>query len=199
MGLTVVSPPASLPVTLEQAKLQVNVTGSARDDLLTIYLEAATDAMEGFLGRSLIDQTWDLTLNALPDDDGAVELLRPPLIELVGVFYTDDAGDEQEVAASDYTLDLSGALPKVRLAGSSWPTARDIPGSARLRYRAGYLDQGVSPPVANVPPAIKAGILLYLGDLYAFRESFVAGDQAHALPDYIERMVRRYRVNLGMA
>lgn len=199
MGLTLVSAAASYPVELAIAKQHVRVTGSARDDILTLYLAAATDAMERFLGRSLIDQTWDLFLDEFPEADQAIELLRPPLIELEGVFYTDSAGAEQEMDAADYVVDASAAVPKVTLLGSSWPTPRGSAVAVRARYRAGYLDQGVSPAVANVPAAIKAGILLFVGDLYANPETYVIGETSVELPGFIERMVRPYRVNLGMA
>lgn len=199
MGLTLVSAPAAYPVSLETVKQHVRVTGTARDDILQVYLAAATEAVERFIGRSLIDQTWDLFLDAFPDDDGAIELLRPPLIEVVGVFYTDDAGVEQEMDAGDYVVDASKAVPTISLAGASWPTARDAEGAVRVRYRAGYLDQTVSPAEASVPFAVQAGILLFVGNLYANRESIAVGDQAVELPGLSESLLRPYRVNLGMA
>lgn len=198
-GLSLVSAPADAPVSLETAKLQVNVTGTARDELLRLYLSAATDRVEQFTGRALVDQTWDLFLDAFPASDGFIEIPKPPLIELQGVFYTDDAGDELEMAAEDYIVDASVQPARVTLLGSSWPTPRAAARSVRLRFRAGYLDGGASPPTANVPAAIKASILLFVGDLYAHRETVVVGETAAELPAFLDPMLRPYRVLLGMA
>ncbi|MCW5758909.1 MAG: phage head-tail connector protein [Phenylobacterium sp.] len=198
--MTVVVAPADTPVSLAAARQHVRVGGTSRDDILTIYLAAATDAVERWLGRALIDQTLDLVLDAFPEDGKAIELLRPPLIELLGVFYVDGGGVEQEVDAAAYVVDASAAVPRLSLnSGQSWPTARAAAGSVRIRYRAGYLDVGVSPPAASVPPSIKAGILVFVGDLYANPESYTDGGATKELPGFVERWLRPFRVNLGMA
>jgi uncharacterized phiE125 gp8 family phage protein len=200
VGVTLITPAAETPVSLAVARQHVSVAGTARDDLLAIYLAAATERVERFTGRALVDSTWDLTLDEFPADGAAIELPNPPLIEVVGVFYQDDDGLETEVDAADYIVGESIGQPaRVLPTSGSWPTAGDRPNAVRVRFRAGYLDATTSPAVANVPSAIKAAVLLLTGDLYAHRETLVVGDTAAEMPGYLDAFLRPYRVRLGMA
>jgi uncharacterized phiE125 gp8 family phage protein len=201
VGLKLVTPPATRPLTLTEVKLHLRVDpGNTDDDLIELILRAAVahnDGPEGFLGRALIDQTWDLYLDEFPV--GAIEIPLPPLIEVVGVFYNDSAGDEQEWGAANYTVDNANEPGRVLIAGSgSWPTISTDANAVRIRFRAGYLDTS-SPPVANVPSDIKAGLLLYIGALYANREETVIGQTVAKLPWGAEALLRRRRKHLGMA
>lgn len=199
MGVTLITPATDTPVSLAVARQHVSVGGTARDDLIALYLAAATERVERFTGRALLDSTWDLTLDEFPADGAAITVPNPPLIEVVGVFYQDDNGAETEVDAADYVVADANGLSRVMPLAGSWPTAGDRPGAVRVRFRAGYLDTGSSPAVANVPSAIKAAILLLTGDLYAHRETLVVGDTAAELPGYLDAFLRPYRVRLGMA
>jgi len=198
MGLKLISPPATTPVSLALAKAQVRVVNTASDELLSLHLEAATDRVERWLGRALIDQTWDLFLDEFPAADAVIEIPRPPLIEVEGVFYLDGDGAEQEMTEG-FVVDAESAPARIALSTTSWPTAQAVANAVRVRYRAGYLDLTVSPAEANVPAAIRAGVLLYVGDLYEHRATLVVGDQPAKLPGYCEDMLRAYRVELGCA
>lgn len=200
MGLKLVTPPATRPLTLTEVKLHLREDSSDQDAVIELLLRAAVehnDGPEGFLGRALIDQTWDLYLDEFPV--GAIEIPLPPLIEVVGVFYNDSAGDEQEWSATNYIVDNANEPARLLIAGSgSWPTISTDANAVRIRFRAGYLDNS-SPPVANVPFDIKAGLLLYIGALYANREETVIGQTVAKLPWGAEALLRRKRKHLGMA
>jgi uncharacterized phiE125 gp8 family phage protein len=203
MGLKLVTAPASRPVTLTQAKQQCRATEfTDDDDLIDLFVDAAVDFVDGpsgFLGRALIDQTWDYYLDEFPAS-GPIEIPLPPLIEVIGLFYQDGDGNEQEWTSTNYVVDASGNPGKVSLgSGVSWPTPIDQSEAVRIRFRAGYLDQGVSPAVANVPSAIKAAILIHVADLYSNRESAIVGQIVAKLPWTAEQLLRRYRFYLGMA
>lgn len=191
-ALSLVTVASEYPITLDEAKRHLVVDHDDDDDLIEEYIAAATDEAERFLGRALIDQAWDYFLDEFEDE---IELPKSPLIEVVGVFYKDAAGDEQEFEA--FSVDLSSG--KIYLpTGGSWPTASSVPSAVRIRFRSGYLDTGVSPPVANVPAAIKHAIKIGVGDFYQSREPVVIGQSVSHLPTW-ERLLRRYRVALGMA
>jgi uncharacterized phiE125 gp8 family phage protein len=184
-------------VTLVEAKSHLREDSSDQDDLITLFIKAATQNAEAFLGRALIDQTWDFFVSAFPT--GAIGLPLPPTVEVIGVFYRDSAGDEQEFSASNYNINYAGETTFVELVTSgSWPTTNVSENAVRIRFRAGYLDSS-SPPVANVPFDIKAGILLNLGSLYANRETVVVGVISTQLPWGAEQLLRPHRVALGMA
>lgn len=204
MGLKLVTAPADQPITLAQAKQQCRATEfTDDDDLIELFIDAAVDFIEGpsgFLGRALIDQTWDYYLDAFPAESGPIEIPLPPLIEVVGLFYLDADGNEQEWPSTNYVVDTSGNPGKVSLgSGVSWPTPIVESEAVRIRFRAGYLDQGVSPAVENVPGAIKAAILIHVADLYANRESSIIGQTVTKLNWSAEQLLRRYRFYLGMA
>lgn len=204
MGLKLVTAPTDRPITLAQAKQQCRATEfTDDDDLIDLFVDAAVDFVDGpsgFLGRALIDQTWDYYLDAFPANAGPIEIPLPPLIEVVGLFYQDGDGNEQEWPAANYRVDASGEPGKISLgSGVSWPTPITEGDAVRIRFRSGYLDQSDSPAVDAVPGAIKAAILIHVADLYANRESSIVGQTVSKLHWSAENLLRRYRFYLGMA
>jgi uncharacterized phiE125 gp8 family phage protein len=203
MGLKLVTAPAEQPITLAQAKQQCRATEfTDDDDLIQLFIDASVDFADGpsgFLGRALIDQTWDYYLDEFPAS-GLIQIPLPPLIEVVGLFYRDGDGNEQEWTSTNYVVDQSGNPGNISLAsGVSWPTPIDESEAVRIRFRAGYLDQSDSPAVESVPGAIKAALLIHVADLYANRESAITGTIVAKLPWSAEALLRRYRFYLGMA
>ena len=67
MSLVIITPPATEPITLTEAKAQCRVDGTAEDALLTIYIQAAREQCERLIGRKLITQTVEQRLDAFPD------------------------------------------------------------------------------------------------------------------------------------
>ncbi len=199
MALKLITPPASDPITLAEAKAHLRVDHSDDDVMIGAMITAATRHAEAFTGRAFIDQTWELVLDAFPSNE--IELKKPPLIELVSVVYDDGDGVEQTLDASSYTVDAVSEPGWVLPVGGSgyWPTTVfDGVNAVRVRFRAGYLDTGVSPAVENVPADIKHAILLELGSFYAQRETLVIGQSVANLPAW-EWLLRPHRVERGMA
>lgn len=213
MALKRVTAPANDPVTLEEAKAHLREDSDDFDLEIEAFISAATefvDGPKGYLGRALLDQTWDYYLDAFPcahytygsnwHPVAYIEIPLPPLIEVVGVFYLDSSGTEQEVNASSYRVDTASEPGRlIPVNGVSWPTAQITSGAVRVRFRAGYLDQGVSPAVDDVPFSIKAAILLYMADLYQNRENTVIGENAEELPFAAKMLLKPHRVYLSMA
>lgn len=212
MGLKLITPPADYPVTLEEAKAHLVVEHTEHDSLIEIYVAAATqnvDGPTGFLGRALIEQTWDYYLDAFPGHRNhggcrhaafhTIEIPLPPLIEVVEFKYQDSAGNEQDVDPDLYVVDFASEPARiVLLRGSQWPMAREAANAIRIRFRAGYLTSD-SPPADNTPFPIKAGILLHVGDLYRNRETNVIGARSEPMPWSAEQLLRPYRVALSLA
>lgn len=194
-GLRLVTPSATKPVSLVETKLHLRVDHSDDDTLITALIAAATAHCEQFLGRSLVDQTFDYYLDEFPTAE--ITLPMPPLIAVVGVFYGDSAGDEQPYTS--FETDLASEPARVYLpSGGSWPTPIDNLNAVRIRFRAGYLDTS-SPPVEAVPPDIRAAILLTIGTLYANRETVMVGLAVNMIPWSAEQLLRPHRFHLSMA
>ena len=193
MTLVLVSPPEDFAVSLAEAKLHLHEESNEQNTLIELYIQAATQSAEEFLGRSLVDQTWDYFAGAFPTDNSGVEIPRPPLIEVVGVFYKNNGGSEQTLSVGSYTIERFGAVEKI-VPVSSWPQST----STRIRFRAGYLDP-LSDDLNSVPPAIKAALLLNIGHLFANRESVIVGTNTMQMPQAAEWLLRPHRTRLGMA
>jgi hypothetical protein len=224
MGLKRIAAPANDAVTLDEVKAHIVVEHDEHDALIQIYQKASQNDVAGEIGRTLIDSTWDWTVDHFP---GRYSHLRgvnrrscrccsgegrhareitvdpAPLIEVVSVNYFDQANVEQEMDAALYFVtDDNDELLRGRIVladGASWPFTAARPDAVRVRLRAGYVDPTNSPPTDNVPYAIKAAILLHAGDLYKNRETTLDVRAVAQLPWAAQQLVRRYNLNLGLA
>ena len=138
MGLTLITPASSLPVTAAQVKLLTRIDDTAFDDLLGLLLPAAHRAIGELAGASLGEQAWQLTLDAFSD---AIELQRGPVTAVSAVGYTDPDGAAQVVDPAIYTIDLA-STPQwlVRNADSAWPTPLDRINAVTVDFTAGWTD-----------------------------------------------------------
>jgi uncharacterized phiE125 gp8 family phage protein len=197
MSSILVSAPATEPISLADAKEHLNVDFDDDDTLITAFLKAARQNAEQFTGRAFVDQTWDIFLDEFPTGDYLDIDLRPaPVIEVVSVAYGESYGTT--FASSGYIVDQA----KWRLGlvvGGAWPTVTKVANAVRVRIRAGYIDNDMSPPSGELPYDIRAAILLTLGTLYANRETIVIGQTATMLPFAAEQLLRPHRIHTGMA
>ncbi len=209
-GLTLVTPPAAEPVSLAEAKAQMRVDTSDDDTLISSLIVAARQAAEEHTRRALVNQTWRLSLDRFPARplnwwDGvrqganvpgtaaAIELPRPPLQSVTSLTTYDDADTASVMAAAGYFVDSDGEPGRVVLrAGNTWPTVERVAGGVEVLFVAGY---GAS--AADVPQAIRQGILLLAAHLYENREAVVIGDPAAEVPLGIAALWRPWRI-LGL-
>ena len=192
MALKLITPPAVEPVTLVEAKKHLRVDHSDDDTFIGALITAVRthlDARDGWLGIALVEQTWELHLDAFPADE--IELPFGPLQSVSSVKYDDDDGNEQTLSAStDYTVDLISKRGWVLLSpDASWPSTFDGINAVRVRFVTGYPVVG---GVATTPAAIKAAMLLMIGALYEHRENVVIGSQPFVLPNAAESLLSTY-------
>jgi uncharacterized phiE125 gp8 family phage protein len=208
MGLKLITPSAVDAITLTEAKDHLSVVDSDDDTYITALVKSACANAEAWMGRALIDQTWDLYLDSFPPGLNSgfgssqhLEILipKPPLIEVISIAYDQPDGTEATVDGGNYYVDNVTEPGWVVPAGTlTWPTPIAAINSVRVRFRAGYLDTS-SPPQNAVPFDIKAGILLSVGSMFENREQVVVGTIASKLPWGAENLLRPHRVLLGMA
>jgi uncharacterized phiE125 gp8 family phage protein len=191
MGMKLITAPAVEPISLEEAKAHLRVDHSDDDTLIGIYIQAARqtiDGRDGWLGRALVTQTWELQLDAFTGD--AVQLPLAPLQSVTSVKYDDADGVEQTLDAAGYDLDTTSVPGWLVVGEDGWPTTLSAINAVRIRYIAGYGD------AADVPAPIRAAILLMVGDLYAHRETAVVGANPSAvqMTTTVENLLAPYRV-----
>ena len=160
-----VTAPASLPVTLAEAKAQCRVDHNDENGYIESLIRRAVAMFdgEGELGRAIITQTWAQWVTQAP---GWVKLKMSPFIALTSVQYYDDAGALQTATLSDFETRLDGDFvickPKE---GFEWPAADARQDAIKITYTAGY---GAA---ADVPETVKGAILLAVGHWYDCRAS----------------------------
>lgn len=186
MSLDIITPPTIEPVTLAEAKLNLSIDGTESDLLIPRKIKAAREACEQQLSRAILEQTWELAIDAFPD--GAIELARPRVLSIVSVKYIDTSGVEQTLSPTAYTLDAS-TLPGYVLPayGTSWPTARDGTANAvRVRFTCGY-----GSTVASVPESVREWINAHVA--LAMRHREAASDRPLTPVPHLDRLLDRER------
>ena len=201
MSLTLVTPPAVEPLSLAEVKSHLRVSHTDDDAMIQLYIQAARsyiDGEDGFLGRGLVTQTWQLTIDEFPTDE--IKIPLPPLQSIVNITYDDPDGVSQTVSADDYYVDVAKE-PGWVVPIADWPTPLDAINAVRVLFTAGYAPNDDSPTdlTANVPASIKAGMLLMIGSMYEQREDLQQERETISYPFASINLFRPYRVQLGMA
>lgn len=200
-----ITPPDSLPVTLDEAKLHLRVDGADDDSLITGLLNAAVshlDGWTGILGRCLVEQTWRMDF----DTFAAWRLPLAPISEIVSITWRNEAGEVATVSDTQYSLrdDERGQYVYWDRA-YSFPTGLYESRGVSVTIKAGYpttpavvADPEADPPVeavpavSTVPAAIKAAILLMVGNWYRYRSADVETSVA-SLPLGADALLAPYR------
>lgn len=195
--VSVVTPPATLPLSLQDAKLHLRVDHDADDAHITDAIGAAVgelDSPKGWLGRALITRTLRLTFDGYPPP--LVYLPGPPTTaistihvrnsadEIVKVY---DSADSTDEIGLQYDLTAEPALlwPSESI---GWPT--DIKGgvdSMRIEYVSGYANAD------EIPEVITQWLKIRTADYYRDRESTVLG-LSLARNHVADRMLDNWRV-----
>lgn len=189
-----VSAPAAMPVSLNEAKAHLRVmerdgNGDALpfedDALIEAYIAAAVDHLDGWtgiLGRALVTQSWRQDFSGF----GCLRLPLGPVESITKIEHFDSDNVVRPVDPAAYILHTDARGSYVDLApGQSWPSVYSRPDAVSVTYVAGV-------EATDVPPAIKAAILLFVGHLYANREA--VGETVMAeLPLGFHALVAPYR------
>ena len=164
--IKVITPPATEPVTLTQAKLHCRVDHDAEDSLIDSLITAARVYCEGVQNRAYVEQTLELTYDKFPAP--VFYLPRPPLRSVESIKYTDKDGTEHIVDSDNYITDTASFKGRVSLKyGESWPSVILQPIAAvKIRFTAGY---------DEVPQTAKQAMLLLIGHWYVNREGAISG------------------------
>lgn len=181
--------PAVTPISYAEAALQIRDPDSQPDVERRIAAATAQiDGPDGWLGRALVTQTLDLTIDwGFPQ---VIYLPCPPLQSVTSVTYTDADGDTQTLAADQYRV-LTDREPGmiVPAHGVTWPATRWQRGAVTVRYVAGY---GLA---AAVPQDIREWLMVEVGDSYDVRAGVIVGTSAMAVPHH-RHAIDKYVVRL---
>jgi len=187
----------SLSVTLEEMAAHLRRTDTEEEDLLIERcIKAAEMWAESFTGLALVDQTWEYYFDSFPTSTAVrgnqLQIPRAPLLDIEEFTYRD--GTEQPFTG--YYIDTASIPGRVYLPyGGNWPTTDGAPHAGRIRFRAGFVDEGNSPGlIGEVPEDIKAAVMIYGATLYENREQYVVGTSVARVPWSAEELLRRHRI-----
>jgi len=145
-----ITAPGGEPITLAEAKLYLRVDGSSEDAFITDLIVAARLSAEQWLKKSLLTQSWRLSVECF--DEAVLPIPMGPVQEIVSVVLTQQDGSSQTLDEVHYSLN---AAKNELLLNSLLATSQ-----LHVTYVAGYADAG------EIPRPIKLGILNHIASLY---------------------------------
>lgn len=166
--LSIVTPPAIEPVTLDQALSHCSANSGIQDDDFRDWIRAAREEAERFQRRAFIEQTLQLSFDNYPVFP--IYLPRPPVTEVTSVKMYDIEDTETVVSVSDFLIDYNTSPARMTFAyGNVWPdvSLRDL-NAIQIQYTAGYGDS-----TDDVPRYVKKAILFYVAYMYENRAAEV--------------------------
>jgi len=186
--------PASIPVTLTEAKAHLRVDFTTDDTLITTLINVATEYAEKRLGRALITQTWDLYMDEWPEGD-TIEIPFSPLQSITHIKYYDTSNVEQTWASSNYVVDTISEPARViqSATGNGYQSLYNRPNAINVRFVCGY-----GAASTNIPETIRAGIKLLISHFYENREGLVIGQGTVAelqIPKAVESLFNMMTIN----
>lgn len=183
-------------LTVAAAKLHMRVDYDDDDALIEGYIAAAIaniDGRDGWLGRAIGYQTWELRLAEFGGCEIKVPL--PPLIEVESVKYYDVSDTLQTLSTDDYEVVGIGAFGKARVvlkSGRAWPGLAKRAENVVIRFRAGYVTD--DSPAGEVPAPILTAIKRQVATMYENRETMVINASVTKLPGAVEGLLAPLRV-----
>jgi uncharacterized phiE125 gp8 family phage protein len=210
-ALNRLSPPATEPVSLVEAKAHLRVSISDDDSLIANLITAARMVCEEYTARALITQGWRLWLDTFPGDNmawwdgmrqGAASQLtvkrfilmpRAPLQSISAVNIYNDDDSSTVFLPTQYFVDIASEPGRLALRNNaSWPSPQRGNNGISVDFIAGYGN------AATVPQALKQGILAHVAQLYEHRGDGLklSGDAltVKALPDIVQALYQPYRI-----
>ena len=188
----VITPATLLPISLAEAKAQLNIAPAFADDdaFITDCIKAAANFVADHLQGPLMQTEYELQMSGwdkspLPTEEGAgIQLWKCPVVSLTSLKYFDLLNVDQTVAPGNYTLDNSGTPGRLIFAsGYSLPGTFQRFDSVRLRFIAGYAAQ------ADVPFKVKQAVQWVMSQFYLHRSPQVVGVSVSPLELTVEKLL----------
>lgn len=168
--------PANEPVSLSDAKIHLEYTGTAKNAYITSLIKSARKICEGYAGLSFVTQTRQIKMDIFPTS--FIIVPYGPVQSIDSFEYLNDDGSTTVLTEGvDFEVDYHSSMCRIFPIDSegeidSWPTdVRSRPQAITITYVAGY-DEAVNEPL---PELIKQAILLQVASMFENRQDEVAG------------------------
>jgi uncharacterized phiE125 gp8 family phage protein len=193
-GLSIVTPAANLPVSIDAARRNSRIDTTDEDTRLTELIRVATAYVQKHTDTALITQTLSWKLDRFPIETKALYLPVWPVQSLSSVIYTD-------AAEASITIDLNTLSTRIPSRGQSriarkkwaaWPSTLDTPDAVDIRFIAGF-----GATEASVPEEFKQAILLLVSHWFENREAVLTGSASKEVEFAVSAIIDTIRDSDG--
>lgn len=153
-----------MPVTMDEARAWLRLGAADEDALVERLIGAVTNMCETFTGQWLLARDGAEVLTVRRQ---TARLAARPVVAVDMVARIDAGGDDVVLDPADYRVDIADGLAAVTVAGATDGTR------LRVAYRAGMAEAA-----ADVPAAIRHGMLRMVQHLYEARDDAKADPPA---------------------
>lgn len=193
--VSLVTAPASEPVTAAEARSYMRVDASTEDTLIESLITAARETVEHVTGRALLTQTWRVNLREWPVEDEDTEeasiiLPRTPVASVTSLkYYAEGEVAQTTVSSSNYQAFLYATPARLILSEDyDLPDLADRPDAVEVVFVAGATTS------AAVPRTLRTAVLLVVAHLFENRQPLNIGNIVNELPYSLKHLLEQNRV-----
>ncbi|MCY6354519.1 head-tail connector protein [Clostridium sp. ZS2-4] len=163
MAVKIINQPLVEPITIEEAKQHLRISGSDEDIIVASMIKQAREFCEDFQNRKYITQTLELVLDSFPRENCIAFKNCSPIQRVESIKYYDNTGEEHLFDESNYIVDIDGFINRIVLRNyKQWPSiSLQRVNGVRIRFTAGFGDKE-----ENVPETVKWPMILHMRLLY---------------------------------
>ncbi|MGE0741070.1 MAG: head-tail connector protein [Hyphomonadaceae bacterium] len=163
--ITIITPPASEPVSLAEAKLYLRIDHASEDALIADLIGAAREAVEAGVGRALITRRVRESLDIWRRDAvGGATLGLGPVTDVIAVRLLADNGSQSVIDPERYRIEGNRDRPRLVFA-SGVPATLRAAGGIEIEYECGYAEEA-----DDLPVALRLAVLQIVASLYELRQ-----------------------------
>ncbi|MBN2744517.1 MAG: phage head-tail connector protein [Marinilabiliaceae bacterium] len=163
MSYSLITPPSSLPVSLDVIKQHLRITHSQDDALLELYAEAARERWEAQTGFMLMSQTWQYVADDFPSRE-PVLLHKCPVAAVAAVSYTDASGNVQPIDPASIIIDNLSRPARIMPKSGVWPSTNKQLNAVSITFSAGKESQ------TDIHRSVRVALLMMIAHYYEHRE-----------------------------
>ena len=184
-----ITAPSVEPVSVDELKAQLRITGTSQNTMLTNLEKAARRIVEDYLRYSIISATWELYLDSFPKTGDCIWIQKSPVTDITFIKYINSSGVLTEIIKdTDFIADYNAKPCRVYEAyGKGWPSPRAIRNAVVVKFISGYAT------AAAVPDEIKQAILMLAATLYENPGDEVTGTQVNKIDKNSEWILKPLR------
>lgn len=185
MAVSLITAPASRPITLDEVKTHLRIETGDDDVYLESLIETAIAHLQNVSGLKLITQIWRQYLDKLPEHK-TICLAVFPVRSISSVRYFDSEGVETSISNTQLELDRFSNPARLEISTSLF-SAQSSNG-IEIDIEAGFGDTAT-----QVPDSLKRALLILIAHNYEFRGAVPIGNMPASEPHGFRTLIAPFR------